>query len=237
MKLSISEVFYSIQGEGKTIGVPSVFVRLGGCNLLCGGQGTQFDGELHNGATWRCDTIEVWMKAQRKSFDEILSDECVHAIRNGANIIITGGEPTLQAKAVTEFIQYVKNNINIDVYVEIETNGTIEPNIEGVHQWNVSPKLSNSGNEKNVRYNVKALRAYNNLNAQFKFVVNDEKDLDEIKKDFSFLNRKKVWLMPAGENQDLLNPIKQQVAEWAKINYFNYTTRLHIDLWNKKTGV
>ena len=62
-KLAISEVFYSIQGEGKTVGIPSVFVRLGGCNLMCGGMGTQFDGELHNGAEFRCDTIEVWMKA------------------------------------------------------------------------------------------------------------------------------------------------------------------------------
>ena len=53
-KLSISEVFYSIQGEGKTVGIPSVFVRLAGCNLMCGGMGTQFDGELHNGAEFRC---------------------------------------------------------------------------------------------------------------------------------------------------------------------------------------
>ena len=44
-KIAISEVFYSIQGEGKTVGIPSVFIRLGGCNLMCGGMGTQFDGE------------------------------------------------------------------------------------------------------------------------------------------------------------------------------------------------
>ena len=42
-KLAISEVFYSIQGEGKTMGIPAVFVRLAGCNLMCGGMGTQFD--------------------------------------------------------------------------------------------------------------------------------------------------------------------------------------------------
>ena len=41
IKLAISEIFFSIQGEGKTVGIPSVFVRLGGCNLICGGEGTQ----------------------------------------------------------------------------------------------------------------------------------------------------------------------------------------------------
>ena len=66
--LPIAETFYSIQGEGITTGYPSVFVRLAGCNLMCGGQGTQFDGELHDGATWRCDTIEVWMKGKMKEF-------------------------------------------------------------------------------------------------------------------------------------------------------------------------
>ena len=46
INLAISEIFFSIQGEGKTVGIPSVFVRLGGCNLICGGEGTQFDKKL-----------------------------------------------------------------------------------------------------------------------------------------------------------------------------------------------
>ena len=53
IKLAISEIFFSIQGEGKTVGIPSVFVRLGGCNLICGGEGTQNDKKLHNNAKWR----------------------------------------------------------------------------------------------------------------------------------------------------------------------------------------
>jgi len=109
MKLAVSEVFYSIQGEGKTTGYPSVFVRLGGCNLMCGGMGTQFNNELHNGATWRCDTIEVWMKAQSKNITDILGDEEHTALTNGANMIITGGEPLMQQNGVELFIDYLKN--------------------------------------------------------------------------------------------------------------------------------
>jgi 7-carboxy-7-deazaguanine synthase len=103
-KLAVSEVFYSIQGEGKTVGIPSVFVRLGGCNLMCGGMGTQFDGELHNGAEFRCDTVEVWMKATSKELHEILPQDCVEAIRNGAHVILTGGEPTMQQAGLYELL-------------------------------------------------------------------------------------------------------------------------------------
>ena len=65
MNLIVSEYFYSIQGEGKTMGVPSVFIRLTACNLMCGGRGTEKDFKLHNGATWRCDSIEVWRKGKK----------------------------------------------------------------------------------------------------------------------------------------------------------------------------
>ena len=111
-KLAISEVFYSIQGEGKTVGIPSVFVRLGGCNLMCGGMGTQFDGELHNGAEFRCDTVEVWMNAQAKEIHKVLNKECIKAIKNNAHIVLTGGEPMMQQKGLIEFIKYVKTKIN-----------------------------------------------------------------------------------------------------------------------------
>ena len=121
-KLAISEVFYSIQGEGKTVGVPSVFVRLGGCNLICGGMGTQFDGELHNDAEWRCDSIEVWMKAQSKEIKDILPSDCVKAIENGAHIILTGGEPMIQQKGLEALINFIKENHNKQAYFEVEMN-------------------------------------------------------------------------------------------------------------------
>jgi 7-carboxy-7-deazaguanine synthase len=240
-KLAVSEVFYSIQGEGATMGKPSVFVRLGGCNLMCGGMGTQFDGELHNGATWRCDTVEVWMRAKSKPFKDILPDDCLNAIMNDAHLIVTGGEPLMQQDAVKEFILFVRELINPNVFVEIETNGTIEPNEalkQQVDLFNVSPKLSNSGNDKSQTFNKKALKTFNEISSIFKFVVSNEKDYEEIIADYSeIIDRDKVYLMPAGENQELLNQNKEYVAELCITEHFNYCTRLHIEIWNQKTGV
>jgi organic radical activating enzyme len=240
-KLAISEVFYSIQGEGKTVGVPSVFVRLGGCNLMCGGMGTQFDGELHNDAEWRCDTVEVWMKAQSKEMQDVLDEECIEAIKNGAHIILTGGEPTMQQAALEEFIKYVKFSLNVDAFFEVETNGTIMPSdflLNNISLWNCSPKLTNSGNDKSITYKPEVIKELNKHNTIFKFVVNSEKEWQEIKDDYLFLvDKKKVYLMPAGENQELLNENKETVVELAKKNHLNFTTRLHIEIWNKKTGV
>lgn len=240
-KLAISEVFYSIQGEGKTVGIPSVFVRLGGCNLMCGGMGTQFDGELHNEAEWRCDSVEVWMKAQSKDFNEILPEDCVEAIKNNAHIILTGGEPMMQQKGLEEFIRYVKENINPDPFFEVETNGTIMPSeflLSEIQLWNCSPKLRNSGMDSAMTFKPDVIEKLNTVNSIFKFVVNKEKEWDEIQNYYiPIIDKKKVYLMPAGENQELLELNKERVVELAKNNYLNFTTRLHIDIWNKKTGV
>jgi len=240
-KLAVSEVFYSIQGEGKTMGIPSVFVRLGGCNLMCGGMGTQFDGELHNEAKWRCDTIEVWMKAQSKAFEDVLPKDCVEAIKNNAHLIITGGEPTMQQKAVVEFIRYVRANINEFVFVEIETNGTILPSEDLFYQidlFNCSPKLSNSGNDVEQTFKPEVIAAINKTNTIFKFVISNEEDWKEVRTlYYPIVNKEKIWLMPSGENQELISQTKQYVAELARDNYLNFTTRLHIEIWNQKTGV
>lgn len=238
--LAVSEVFYSIQGEGVTTGVPSVFVRLAGCNLMCGGNGTEKDGQLHNGATWRCDSIEVWRKGKRKEYSEILNQEQRDALLNGARLIITGGEPLLQQEAVNEFINYLRDEVFPFIGVEIETNGTIEPIKElksNVSQWNVSPKLSNSGTTLEERFDVNVLMELGKLNTQFKFVVSDLKDWEEIKTKYHFIDTKQIVLMPAGSDIEQLNQTRQLVADICKENYLRMTTRLHIDIWNKKTGV
>lgn len=241
--LSVSEVFYSIQGEGKTIGQPAVFVRLSGCNLMCGGQGTQKDGELHDGATWRCDSIEVWMKGTNTQYEDVLPEDCYRAVQQGANVIITGGEPLIQQMRIVVFIEYLKT-INKDVSIEIETNGTKMPDPELIRRnpdilFNCSPKLANSGMPKNRRLKPEVLQEINKHNSIFKFVVSDFDDVMEIMDDYVSLDldQKKFYIMPSGENQELLEQSRPACAEICKIYGWNLTTRLHIDIWNQKTGV
>ena len=82
-KLIVAETFYSIQGEGQTMGKPSVFLRLGGCNLLCKSE------------DWVCDSIEVWQKGKAVLFSEVLQEDYIKRLREGAHLIITGGEPLI----------------------------------------------------------------------------------------------------------------------------------------------
>ena len=180
------------------------------------------------------------MKGTMKPFDQVFHEECKQAIINGSNLILTGGEPLMNQNKLVEFIQYVRGVLNAECFVEVETNGTIEPSEEMkqlVSQWNCSPKLQNSGNDKAIRYKSDVLEVFNQLNTQFKFVLSSWEDYTELQKDYSIIEHNKIWLMPSGEHQELLNITKPIVAEIAKKHYHKFTNRLHIEIWNKKTGV
>jgi len=226
------------------MGRRSVFLRLSGCNLMCGGQGTQFDGELHNGATWRCDTVEVWMKGQAKPFEEVLPAECMTALQNGARLIITGGEPLMHQETLVPYLRWLRQELQKNFVVEVETNGTVMPSngmMSNVNLWNCSPKLSNSGNVKEVRCRPDVISRLSGQyqNAIFKFVVSREEDWEEIEQDYlpHILDREQVWLMPAGENRELLEQNKQKTVALALAQHVNFCDRLHIEIWNQKTGV
>lgn len=226
--LHISEKFYSIQGEGKTTGYPSIFLRLSGCNLLC------------KSDSWICDSIEVWRKGKSVSFENVFDDLDIERLKNGAHLIITGGEPMLHQKNIASFLAYMQMNYGFVPFVEIETNGTIIPQKElifDVKQWNVSPKLLNSGENFEKRFNREAFEKFNKLNSIFKFVVEKEEDIVEIFTNYGYLNKNRIYLMPAGETQEKLNQIRLEVIELCKKYILKYTDRIHIVAWNKKTGV
>ena len=151
LRLPVSEVFYSIQGEGQTMGVPAVFLRLGGCNILCQSE------------SWICDTIEVWRKSKAMEFEDVLGEEYEKLLLiDGVHLVITGGEPLLHQVMIGKYIMYLYEKYQRYPVVEVETNGTIKPDWEMIRLvdfWNVSPKLSNAGsqNTKEVRINSETL--------------------------------------------------------------------------------
>ena len=114
-KLAVSEVFYSIQGEGQTMGIPAVFLRLGGCNLLC------------ESASWVCDTIEVWRNSKATEFKDVISEEWVERLFNKAHLVITGGEPLMHQRVLPLYLQWFEETYKFLPTIEIETNGTIVP--------------------------------------------------------------------------------------------------------------
>lgn len=249
--LRISEMFYSIQGEGITTGIPAFFIRFSACNLLCGGLGTDEDKQLHDGATWRCDTIEVWKKGKMWYFPMIveklqLEYNFIGRLKRGAHIVFTGGEPMMQQERIVEFIQYLKKEFKITPFIEVETNGTIIPTglmVLHVNQWNVSPKLSNSGMPVNKRYNREVISCISSLqrdkkSVMFKFVVSDEKDWNEIEEYFlDIIPRHQIVIMPAASTIEELHSRLPLLVELCKRETVRFCDRLHVEIWNQLTGV
>ena len=213
-KLMISSDFYSVQGEGKTTGVPSYFIRLGLCNLTCGmsraftndlmkekaledGEIFKGDLELEGKATWTCDSTSQWLwRGEDKEFqyliDQWKEQGIYQDILDGViHLIWTGGEPTIKGHqvAITNFHKFwMEQDFIGDTYSEIETNGTIiieDDLFKILDQINCSPKLANSGMTEKQRIKPEAVkRIMEHDNYQFKFVISTEDDVLELFRDF-----------------------------------------------------
>ena len=245
--LAVSEQFYSIQGEGRHVGRPSVFLRLKGCNLRCGDS----QSKLHTQpSTWICDTIDVWTKGESISFESLLTTW----IANGwfdklhsqdAALIITGGEPLLHNLDLNHFFDWLAEHYpDFHPIIELETNGTLFP--EGTFNdcctvFNVSPKLSNSGMANDFRLNMDILDRFNqDPRTQFKLVVTSKDDVLEFQQNIQHPLRippAKISLMPGADSRDELQNISIKVVDWCKEYGYHFSPRLHVDLWNQLTGV
>lgn len=232
--MRVSEIFYSIQGEGRSAGCPSVFLRLAGCNLLCQG-------------SWVCDTIQVWRKGTEMSdsellqaIDKLIPDNVV------PHLVVTGGEPLLWADKLARFFAGVPTLYAFFSRIELETNGTkaiptaLSP---FVSQVNCSPKLSNSGMKKGVRIVPEVLKQFaQDDRVDFKFVIGSSEDATEVVglMDRFLIAPERTYLMPAtpAEGAGLRwEENKKMVVELCKGLGVNYSPRLHVDIWNKMTGV
>jgi 7-carboxy-7-deazaguanine synthase len=226
----ISEIFYSIQGEGELVGVPSVFVRTSGCNLRCSWCDTKY-------ASWNPEGEEL-------SVDAIVEKVLSYPARH---VVLTGGEPML-AKGITELAQRLHE---AGWHITIETAGTIAPDGIACDLASLSPKLSNSTPEtlgpgwreqhEKRRHQPAALAAWvASYPFQLKFVVETEQDLVEIQQALAELGAgvapHKVLLMPQGTDLRTLQGREESLVELCKRHGYRYCNRLHIALFGNTKG-
>ncbi len=224
--MRIAEIFYSVQGEGGLVGVPSVFVRTSGCNLRCSWCDTPY-------TSWNPEGAEM-------TIPEIL--ERVAAWPVARHIVLTGGEPMI-APAIAELSTSIRD---VGKHVTIETAGTVWADV-ACDLMSISPKLTNSTPEGPFRAQHERLRRQPDVirrlmsayDYQLKFVVSRPPDLAEIRSLVAELEAppEKVILMPEGVTADVLHERGVWIAEICKEHGYRFTPRLHVDLYGNRRGV
>lgn len=246
MKIRLCEIYPAPQGEGPSVGTPSLFVRLAGCNLHCGWcdsfftwnyEGTKFGNEPFNFPKVKREDESREMDVV--DFRNLVMTLCrQHLVKN---VVLTGGEPTLQQAALVEALGDLGDIAQIRF--EVETNGTVPLSTEFanmVDQVNCSPKLENSGNPKTLRFRQEALRIIgSHRNSYLKFVVQSEADLAEIVEVVKAAGVKPdhVYLMPEGITVESQRDNFQKVTALASIHGFKLSPRVHILLNGSKRAV
>ncbi len=241
-----AEIFYTLQGEGVSMGAPAVFVRLSLCNLHCVWCDTDHTWNFE-GTPWQHekDTIPSYAKHRKEDvIIEMSPNEVAEKVKSYGcrRVVLTGGEPLLQEPQLVELMAALRGD-GEEWFFEIETNGTILPGaelIEAIGQLNVSPKLANSGMGEKLRLKPTVLSGLADTDkAWFKFVVRDEPDISEI---LELLERVgivggRVLLMPEGRTVESLDKKAAWLAERCRDLGFRFSDRLHVRLWGDRRGV
>lgn len=251
----------TVQGEGKMAGIPTLFVRTAGCNLRC-------IWELPNGESCLCDTpMASFNMSGAKTFPiESVKKSVLQNLGNMNHLVVSGGEPFIQAKAVTTLIQQIRSER--DIHVSIETNGTLFDSqlVQEIDFFSISPKLKNSiptiakteklGIEipqnlermETLRCNVEAIqliidhcRSVQKKDFQLKFVVRNRSELEEIESTFlSHLhnwNPEDIVLMPLGSTPEELFQTRMTAIEAAIERGWRFSPRLQINYFGGVAGV
>jgi len=225
----IAEIFYSVQGEGILVGVPSAFVRTSGCNLRC---------------VW-CDTpYTSWEPSGRElSLPQILEEVKKYPT---SHAVITGGEPLI----ADEIEDLARALVTQGYHLTIETAATVfKPLPCGL--ISLSPKLSSSTPwereqgkyalmHEQRRLNFSVLQAYMaSYDYQLKFVVDREQDFAEIQAIIEKLKEvdpRRIVVMAQGTTREELQKKAAWIVDRCKTHGFRYTPRLHIDLYGNQRG-
>ena len=230
--MKISELFFSIQGEGELTGVPSVFVRTSGCNLRCRWCDTKY-------ASWKPEGENV-------TINDLLDKVCSYPARH---VVISGGEPMI-AKGIKDFTHRLKES---GKHITIETAGTVAPNGIQCDLASLSPKLSDSTpkegdiskewidrhESKRLDYGILS-EWVNSYNFQLKFVVSKEEEIKEIHNVISRIEGnvlpEKILLMPEGIDSETVRSRYDLLIDLCKENGYRLCNRLHIDLFGNTPG-
>jgi 7-carboxy-7-deazaguanine synthase len=216
----VAEVFYSIQGEGATAGLPAVFVRLQGCSVGCAWCDTKYSWDPDAGNAVELDTL----------VEEVSAYPCRRAV-------VTGGEP-LESPMFAPLVAALGAQ---GFSIEVETSGVVPapPGMDRAIQWNVSLKLAGSGVDETRRLRPEAIRSFLARDAWWKFVVTTDADVSEVlhlAERFA-LPRARILLQPEAVRREDLIERSPWVVEACKRHGFGFSTRLHVLLWGARRGV
>lgn len=284
-KIKVSEIFYSAQGEGRFIGVPSVFLRTFGCNFTCSGFGMpkhqlsiEADEVAKNVHLYKdfnslplvntgCDSYASWHPAFKNLSPTLNIDEIVNRLLaltpdkawqqtngNDVHLVITGGEPLLGwQRAYQELLTHERMDDLLNL--TFETNGTqpLQPDLaDFLDYWlsnrprreitfSVSPKLSASGESWDDAINPDIVSYYEDIGTVYlKFVVETEQHFEEVDRAVKEFRQDGfagvVYVMPQGGVVSPYERNRVRVADWALSKGYNYSPRLHVDLWGNGWG-
>ncbi len=224
--MKIAELFYSLQGEGSLVGVPSVFVRTSGCNLRC---------------SW-CDTPYTSWKPEGADFtiDQIVEE--VESLGRAKHVVVTGGEPMI----APEIVPLTERLRGGGWHITVETAGTVFQPV-ACDLMSISPKLANStpdgpwrAQHERTRIQLGVLaELMGRYDYQLKFVIEKAEDLEEVGSLVGGLgaDRGRVILMPEGTDRERLRERSMWLAEVCKQEGFRFSPRLHVDLYGNLRGV
>ncbi len=209
--LRITEIFYSLQGESNTVGIPTVFIRLTGCPLRC----------------VYCDTAYAFTGGKKLSINDIITEAEQY---NTPFITVTGGEPLAQPGCIELLTELLNKNFK----VSLETSGAID--ISNVDQRTVKVmdlKTPGSGElNKNLYENIQ----YLNSKDQVKFVIGTDEDYNwskAILTEYALSNRCEILFSPV---MGLQNPTELAEKILRDRLPVRFQIQLHKLLWDDAQG-
>lgn len=228
--MRISELFYSIQGEGKLVGVPSVFVRASGCNLRCSWCDTPY-------ASWEPEGYD-W------PIERIVRDVASY---NARHVVLTGGEPMIMPDidrvccALKERGHHITLETAATVFKDVSHDlASLSPKLSNSTPWDGAGRRFAEAHERQ-RINLPVIQRFidSSPDFQLKFVVSTEEDLAEIEvllKQLSQWSPEDVLLMPEGTDVETLAARKDWILEICKRTGYRYCPRLHVELFGNTRG-